>query len=290
MRNMTIKRIRLLKDNLSWFSIDKYNQTNNFTLNDWYSALRVRHLLGGVLRKDTLLRNDDDSKKMLGCLMKILLMPLGSSDLHNNTQSMTFSRGARLVWDRTVGDAFDDREIINEASSDGIRAVYDLWLSSFDNYDPHSPPQYPAQLNESLWAFKRGLFSCSDDFSINVNLSGSDDKIITDFTEWLSGMRETLASTTPIKSVNDLEMRNWGKYKVLAYIDLDIFCFLTNSKITQATLGNMLFPKEFGIDFTERVRKVVAPMAKRLMDSKFIDALDIQLGKAEREKQKIIPE
>lgn len=282
------KNIRLQKDDLKWFKIEKYSRAKDFTPKEWHSALIYRYMLRGMIKADTCRQKDELSKLLVGYIAGILLMPLGLLPGRKNAPRTTFSSGASLVWDRTVSDATEDWLFINTPFCDGIRDAHDRWLKDMNNADLE--PQYPDQLNEPLWQFIRGVYINNDVFSVNVNVSGSNDQIIADFTEWLTGMRESTASKTPVKQATELDMRNWATYKVLAYIDLDIFCRLMHSKISQATLGEMLFPNETGVDFTERIRKVVAPMEKKLMDSSFIDAIDIQVSKAERKKQKTIPE
>jgi hypothetical protein len=85
-------------------------------------------------------------------------------------------------------------------------------------------------------------------------------------------------------------MQQWAKMRVLAYIDLTLWLMASEKQATQGVVGRTLFPDEFEIGLAERVRKVVSDYARTLMTPNVVRAMQSQFLKAEREKQKTVPE
>ena len=115
-----------------------------------------------------------------------------------------------------------------------------------------------------------------------VNLRATDDQIKVQFAQWLKAKREEIKSHDIKREIPErftkTDFRKWHKHRVLAYIDLDLLAYHMGLSLTDDMIGRRLFPDQLDVDTTERVRKIVKPLANRLMESKFIDALDWHAG------------
>lgn len=101
---------------------------------------------------------------------------------------------------------------------------------------------------------------------IDIDLRANDEKIIEDFQDWLNKKRTSQRqSKSDYKRVTDGDIKSFIEYKVLAYIDLFLWGKLSGAPLTQPQIGNLLFPEEYNINLTERVRRSVIPHANRLM-------------------------
>ena len=56
----------------------------------------------------------------------------------------------------------------------------------------------------------------------------------------------------------------WHDFKVLPCLDLSLWAKLKNVSITNKLMGEALFPNEFDLDNTERIRQTVKPLANYL--------------------------
>ncbi len=72
-------------------------------------------------------------------------------------------------------------------------------------------------------------------------------------------------------------MNKWIKYRVLAYLDLKLISDFEGRSITQNKLGRMIYPDEFDIDLTERIRRSVIPCADSLLCFEGMEALYFQI-------------
>lgn len=114
---------------------------------------------------------------------------------------------------------------------------------------------------------------------LSVDLHATDEHIIQDFKNWLSDTRNTLAKASAKRIFSSLDFAEWGEYKILPYLDLKIWSIYSGSKITQAMIGNAIFPDELDVDTTERIRKTTKKKAEWLMNHSVVDALGVQLKK-----------
>ena len=99
-----------------------------------------------------------------------------------------------------------------------------------------------------------------------------DSMIIEDFKQWLKGARSVF--NMPTKNLfSDANMASWARNQILAFIDLNIWARYEGVTITDAVMGNTLFPDEIDIDATERIRKTIRAKADYLMRPSVISAI-----------------
>lgn len=116
-----------------------------------------------------------------------------------------------------------------------------------------------------------------DSLRIEVDLGAPDKLIIEDFRNWLKAARRVYS--IEMKNYFTESMRSdWAEFGVLPYLDLSIWARANSVNITDAVMGDALFPNEVGeIDLEERMRKVVRPKANWLMTPTIIQAIETQV-------------
>ena len=70
-----------------------------------------------------------------------------------------------------------------------------------------------------------------------------------------------------------IDLQRWVKLKVLSYIDLILISSYEGKTLTQNMLGRVLFPDDYDIDVTERIRQSVKPLADSLLDIHTLEAI-----------------
>jgi hypothetical protein len=112
--------------------------------------------------------------------------------------------------------------------------------------------------------------------SLEVDLWASDEQIKKDFSLWLTAKRNEIAEAPTFNDFSSGVFRNWCKHRVLGFIDLELYAVYHDLILPNHLIGKLLFPDEFGIDTGERVRKVVRPLAHKILEGRNI----LALGKA----------
>ena len=118
-------------------------------------------------------------------------------------------------------------------------------------------------------------FSWFDYRMLTVELNATDEQLKVDFEIWLKQQRET-KSIKREKMFTDKDIAKWRNNKILPYLDLTLIARAEGIKLTQHALGKMLFPEEYDVDLTERIRRTIKPMADLLLSTDYRNALEIQ--------------
>ncbi len=118
---------------------------------------------------------------------------------------------------------------------------------------------------------------------VAVNLE-FDDKTLKDaFSKWLAEARQEEGDPKIKRQFTTTDFIKWNKYKVLQVFDLDMWAFLSGTKITDNAIASVLWPDndKDAEDITPiyRLRKVARVTVKTLLEKKTIDRLSTQLGK-----------
>lgn len=113
--------------------------------------------------------------------------------------------------------------------------------------------------------------------TLMANLNATDEQLERDFKSWLAEARELLAVPSPRREFSPVEFNRWINAAVLPYFDLTFWASANDFKFTQATLANAIFPDEFDVDLTEKLRKTTIPMTNEIIcDSRIINGLKLQ--------------
>lgn len=130
-------------------------------------------------------------------------------------------------------------------------------------------------LNQRVWA--------------EIDVNTPDDILIDAFKNWLSEVRKApcfndkdipyhLFSDGVVKASH---INKWHSLRVLAYLDLKIISRITHTKLTLKNIADIVYPDQYDIDTTEKVRKTLIPLVNEIMAGGYLNNL---LKKALSEK------
>lgn len=267
---MSLSVTKLQKEHVQWFDVDRYDGTKDWGVYEWAVALLLRRVLS------TMVELEDIGQNKYGDLFaKVMTNPVPPAP--RQLPRGVLSNGLRQVFDT---EAIDIVEYFNWLKDDRLSDVMSAATAFHNACEDGQVPEIPPLLTTGFSGLLRERLSTRPQFeNVQVNLGISDEQLIEDFRAWLAEKRGKLGQL-PLRCASPADMQSWHQYKVLAFIDLEIFTKKTRTETTNAFIGDLLFPDD-EVDRPERVRKVVRPLAHKLMQSQFISALDEQAARAE---------
>jgi hypothetical protein len=81
----------------------------------------------------------------------------------------------------------------------------------------------------------------------------------------------------PKRAVSEADLHDWSQHRILPYLDLTFWAEVEGVALTQQLLGEVLFPREYGVNLAERIRKTVAPLARKVVTYDFCNYLVVQV-------------
>jgi hypothetical protein len=111
-----------------------------------------------------------------------------------------------------------------------------------------------------------------------INLSATDEQIKNDFSHWLTHYRKAINYQPQKKLFTQTDFDYWVQYGVIPYLDLTLIAKIEGKKITQNKLAKLIFPNEYDVDTTGRLRDTTKPEAERLIKNNIHRTLLTQLA------------
>lgn len=268
---------RITKDDLSWFKLSNYEAAKTMGLLGWRNALLLRYTTRGLIDS---IRSPTLDDPVFSMFAQLLLTPITKGMI--SSFSPRLAKGFSRVWDVSVLDVFTSgkgsmlssiyAEPLEQCEEYCKRLDEDAFLSRDDDLP---------LVHMSFDDYKASKGYTDHNQHVIVDLLASDEQLINDFTQWLAEKRAARNMRTFNRAITEDDTREWARYQILPYIDLQLFCAYTRTKLTQWDIGNLLFPGE-DINPAERIRKVVKSKAEQTMDGNFLAALDEQVVRTER--------
>jgi hypothetical protein len=244
---------------LSWFDLSKYDAVKDFDGYEWFLQLQKRRYL-----KKWINEYPDRAERQIE---KIKETPLSEYQL--------FDFEGLAVSDAT----YDDFLIANKKNSNA-KDLYDVLGILLLNEDGLSMNNsYELSVNDVIKiqpyvnTIKQEI--SSDRPILSVDLNVSDEQLINGFKRWLQEKREGSDKKPRSKMFTANDFNKWGNNKILQYLDLTLIASFADKVLTQHFIGNLLFPDDIKIDVTDRIRKVVKPLANSLLQ---VDNLSVLRG------------
>lgn len=116
---------------------------------------------------------------------------------------------------------------------------------------------------------------------LEVSIQAPDSIIIDNFKEWLKEAKKAHGSSLR-NFFTPKEIKKWSKNQLIPYIDLTLWARLEGVKITDAVMGNALFPNEYDKDRTAMIADTVRPKAKWLVQTSVVSAIMKQISNMEQ--------
>jgi len=263
---------------VSWFDLKKYEFVAELDLNGWYHQIEVRNNIFRCISKGIA---DDFILDIMSGLQKNPAWGLGYgladfgwdaspvlSSYPFNTFSV-FSTPALYVWmnrdaeeSLSLGDILDkckkylsdsdDFIHIHSAQDDSVCTPYDFLINQ-DNQ----------KINEA---------------NVTVNLTATDQQILSDFQHWLTEYRKATGYESKKKNFSDKDLSCWHESRLLPYIDLTLSATIEGKKITQSKIASLIFQDNQDIDVVNKLRLSTKPKAEWLLRNETLAAIEAQLS------------
>ncbi|QZA81967.1 DUF6387 family protein [Deefgea piscis] len=252
----------------SWLNNVMYDSiTEKFTLHDWSRALAFR----AELLSDSSRAEDE--------LIRFGLRHLFERPTHLNTLADLIASGEYIdLTHLKIFDAYCPNPAISNLTTGlALAAARDILerpeMGEVDDaplsvYDFHAPENF---LSMPLHFIDAEAISY-----IGVNLELPDALLFERFKDWLAATRHELEISKPRRVFTKVDTQKWRDMKILQYLDLSIYLQSTGVELGQQLIGVLLFPNTYDISPSERIRKVVAPLAEKLISYQVLSALRTQ--------------
>lgn len=241
------KIINKKEDIPSWFNLEKYKGSSTqkgckeFTAHDWLEALTVRRLCYTAGNEDSIIMSLTRED------------PLGASI---TTKNPSFDPDFQPVKPLTFIDIMSQHRIDK----------YAQWVS----YKPENPVEawelvVDLERSTRLEHLYELPLQIEKSTSVTVNLNATDKVILNSFKRWLKSQREH--HKTPKR--NKPNYLKWADYGLLPYMDLYIWQWQNNCKITDEFMADLIGYRHGGDkeQKSDSFRNTVPPLAKKLMGS-----------------------
>lgn len=257
-----------------WFDLDNYTICQSFSRSDWWKAITFRRislytgiskdLMDGINREfliNTLIYFSKNNEKIHSGYDVIESSSVEEMKLFDfiDLQSFLYEHNPKVI--NQINSILNSRLGVASAEGhcDGALSWHDM--------DFNIPDELPFDLHAAL----------SDNYSgikkfLNVDLTCSDEKILSDFSVWLKNEREAGIKNAKSQRKTDNDLRKLHEFGILPYIDLFLWCEITGTQLNQYQIANLLFPNEVNVDIKDRLRTVTRPKAMELLKSK-VDTL-----------------
>ena len=238
--------------NLEWFDLRKYDVVQTFDLKKWYIQLEKRQIIKRY-GKEPLDTNDSFlismNNKAQECIDLIKKAPF-------------------LPCENVIGSRLSVRHA----------EYFDLDMAASFNTDLKDffkVPLLEIGGSETL-IIDQAKTGYIDTALLSIDLDATDEQLKEDFSLWLSQQRAINNQEYRRKKFASKDINKWIKYRILPYLDLTLISDWEGNSLTQNKLGRMIFPNEFDIDLTERIRRSVKPIADSLLSFEAMQALYFQ--------------
>lgn len=257
------------------FDITKYQGVHNLTPIGWVNALVER-----AMDLDSLLlgRNvfDEESGWEDRILQKYSEAPCDFVKLNRRKRVDPTPD----VYDATLNDVFEMNRLL-ENTTDFKEMYVHHHERHMDGLEKHHYVQQEEELETSCdlaLANARGMVDVCQAL-VSVNLTSPDELILASFKSWLGKRRKYLQENAgdfeiEQKPFSQKQFDKWERLELLGFIDLVIIANRYDSKISNHRIGALLFPDEYDTDTGERVRKVIAPEVKFVLQDTTLMALE----------------
>ena len=268
-----MKKPRSLPD---WFDIKNYRYVESFSPEDWHANLEIRFDVLSACKAINDIQIPLEAKNEYRDFAKEYIDDLYSGGAYIHVLRSVLYPHHRSVSPLTNSDASTIMGLLQANLADAGLSLPDIENLSDNGLN---------KLDQRIQAFLEGEFKTLDSEAVLViNLNANDDQIAADFKGWLEKIRQQRPLVCVTKPFNENEYKDWCEYKIIPYLDLKIWSEFSGKKLTNAVIGNAIFPDDFDIDTTERVRRTTKPKADWLMQYSVLQALFLQIKEEEREE------
>lgn len=243
-----------------WFNLSWYDQLNDFSPNDWAHTLQIRYYLNNALN------NSDKLQTLKNIFQNKISEPC--ANMEPLLQSTPYFDYPQNVLDTpTVGLLSTENfmQIHRLMGEYGYEEQKPFQWQNFEDEDIPNTQYVNDVLNEEL----------SSAIQLELRLDGSDKEILSNLKDMLPKIRERYSISNQ-KHFTTAKLGKWCNSQSLAYIDLKLGGRLNGTHLKDHTLGITLFPDEYDINPSDRVRRTTKDHADEMLQLRTITALFTQ--------------
>lgn len=284
MSNNSIERVKVIPD---WFDLNNYQTARNMDARQWADQLEFRltvrehkeHTKECEFRDYA--QNLFEDIKSIGIIPreKIIACPTCVERYYEDKtpDNIKTVRSTRYIDILTSIHSDIERYLLSDKS---IARAFNYYLTSDTEYSELD------ELNKPIDPILEKLdIDIPDEIPVYVNTLATDEQIINDLKIWLTNYRKLQAdSSGHNKLFSEKLFRKWANNQMLPFIDLTLWEYFSNTKITEAALIYALFPGQSKSDGA--IRKTLKSHCKKYYNTRTVEALRLL---ASNEKPKPYP-
>jgi hypothetical protein len=264
------------------FDVKRYADTEYFNMFDWHQQLLCRFANHSYCEEYL---HKTNSNHLDAIIKSVLESPLRQRDIldldilrrFDNPKSASETLSVALRY-RPVGD-MQICSILKAA--DKIEKELKFYAPYIDKYKNKGPDEeLPKEIFDSYHsAVLKNIekWPRTNDVFLSVDTTMPDEALIAGFSIWLKNKREELADygrkLKRKRVLSSKDMESWFKNRTLPYLDLLFLSKCLGINIPYHKQGAIIFPDEYDIDLSERIRKVTKPQANWLIDQENIEMI-----------------
>ena len=292
-----------------WFKLDNYSDLANFSAKEWLSEIFARYYYSDSLTNPDQYcdvdnnQNSEDIKEIAEDALKffdtikkqplfykensIIIPELQPIDeklkiLVDKCKQHNFASVTELS-EYTAYSFFLNSSKRSEIENDYLHSSYltgneDCVKEIARNIEVQIKYSNPiADLEDEEFDYKKFL---------EVNLLASNEQILNEFKDWLINTRNHSINPKSLKrQFSPQDFQDWRSSKILPYWDLTNIAMIQKTAIPFHVLGKALFPDEYDIDLTERIRKTTKRKCQFIFSEEVISALMLQVCSEELQRK-----
>lgn len=274
----------------SWFNLENYRESYEFTAKDWQREIKERQNNAGIFY-DPVFNCDADAydKEMQSAIQffeNLKKEPLISrrevcssvfEEIINELKIKEYEQKFASVQELSEYQAYQffidsdkKAEIENDfLNLNSIHVNHEDWMKAIKrDFEIRRKYSQPILDDEEDYKF------------LEINLTASDEQILNEFKKWLIATRSSYDKFIK-RQLSTKDYQDWVESKLLPYWDLTTIAAIEKATIPYHVLGNALFPDEFSVDLTERIRKITKRKCQLIFSGKVMGAL---IAQAESER------
>lgn len=290
----------------SWFKLDNYRDSFNFTAKDWLKEISKRQNKAAIFMNpdyySEILLNPDDFNEQVEAAIQffdnIKKQPLISK------YDIRCPELEEILGDFKV----TENEYKHKFASVQELSEYNAYMFFFNSYkrteieNDFSSSLYSVHVNREDWVngikhnfdIKRKYnqpIANHDMYEgskfLEIDLDSSDEQILYEFKKWLIDTR-SFSDKFIKRQLSTNDFQDWSESQLLPYWDLTTIAAIENATIPHHVMGNALFPNEFGVDLTERIRKITKRKCHYIFSGEVFGALSAQARSEELNRNNLL--
>ncbi|MFC7515132.1 DUF6387 family protein [Herbaspirillum sp. GCM10030257] len=274
-------------DHFNWFDVSNYDQCKEWTAEEWYYAILWRNYLLVAVDEITSVFADEFLKLMIKteptewplapelrtslwseCIVNIHQDPRPQRKSPFMGSDTKYQYQAVRECDLSTLGAFAN-ELINSRPTRESEVLFgNIWDEEFSNTVGN-------KTIDDLYTEKFGAVRDENiQLVLLVDLEAPDSVLIEQMLNLVHGRRALHRVDALPKVPDDVQLAKWHRSRILGYVDINLYKKILGVSLTDHQIGMLLFPNEYDISLSERIRKVIRPLATKVFRPETLSALE----------------